>query len=164
MENFSERDLLAVEPKLRRYSRSLIKDKSDAEDLLQDVLVRAIEKQHLFIPGGNLMGWTGRMMRNLFIEQIRKTARRFTVETRPCNSDKPQPEYADPTQQTDINVILRDIVGAVQSLPQIHKEAIKLVYYDGLPFTEAAKVTGIPFNTMYTRAFRAKATLRSKLA
>ena len=62
-------------PKLRRYARSLTQDKTDAEDLVQRCLVRALSRQHLWREGSNLPAWLCTILHNEFVSDLRRRAR-----------------------------------------------------------------------------------------
>jgi RNA polymerase sigma-70 factor (ECF subfamily) len=69
-------DLLTPQiPRLRRYARSLTRDLSRAEDLLQSCLVRALEKGHLWEPGTDLRAWLFTIMHNQHVNDIRRRVR-----------------------------------------------------------------------------------------
>ena len=68
-----ERELLAALPRLRRYARSLSRDAAEAEDLLQDSLARALDRQHTW-RGENLPGWLMTVMTNLYRNRNRGPA------------------------------------------------------------------------------------------
>jgi RNA polymerase sigma factor (sigma-70 family) len=62
-------------PRLTRYARALTRDTDRANDLVQDVAVRAIEKQHLWQPETDLRAWLFRMMHNEFVDETRRNSR-----------------------------------------------------------------------------------------
>src|SRR5262245_16010754 len=62
-------------PRLRRYARSLTRDRSRAEDLLQNCLVRALEKEHLWVPGTDVRAWLFTIMHNQHVNEIRRLVR-----------------------------------------------------------------------------------------
>jgi RNA polymerase sigma-70 factor (ECF subfamily) len=75
MSNFESR--LEVEiPSLRRYARTLLRDAERADDLLHDCLERALSYRHLFVRSDNLHAWLFRIMRNVYLNNLRATRRR----------------------------------------------------------------------------------------
>src|SRR5579862_8190770 len=81
-------------PPLRRYARALLRDASRADDLIQDTLVRALAKQHLWQEGTNLRAWLFTLMHNLHVNVVRQAVREGTLvdigdvpETLVANSD-----------------------------------------------------------------------------
>ena len=66
-------------PPLRRYARALLRDTSRADDLIQDTLVRALAKQHLWQEGTNLRAWLFTLMHNLHVNVVRQSVREGTM-------------------------------------------------------------------------------------
>jgi RNA polymerase sigma-70 factor, ECF subfamily len=62
-------------PRLRRYARALTRDPSRADDLIQDTLVRALAKQHLYQDGTNLRAWLFTLMHNQHVNNARRNVR-----------------------------------------------------------------------------------------
>jgi RNA polymerase sigma-70 factor, ECF subfamily len=62
-------------PRLRRYARALTRDPSRADDLVQDTLVRALDKQHLYQDGTNLRAWLFTLMHNQHVNNARRNVR-----------------------------------------------------------------------------------------
>lgn len=69
------RDLVAFTPKLRKYAVRLTGTADRADDLVQDTLVKALAKRHLYQPDTNLLGWLMTIQRNLFLAGLRKRNR-----------------------------------------------------------------------------------------
>src|SRR5258708_21492028 len=59
-------------PDLRRFARSLERDRAAADDLVQETLERAIRKLHLYQPCGPFLGWLNTIMRNRFVDRVRR--------------------------------------------------------------------------------------------
>lgn len=141
-------------PDLRRYAASLTRDPADAEDLLQETLMRAYCKFHLWQPGTNLMAWLVVMMRRLFLSKFVGPANRasshFPVEE--C-------EIAVPVNQEQ-----RVEIGRIQaSWPQLshdHREVLEIVAVGGASYDEAATTLGVPVGTIRSRLGRARQSLR----
>src|SRR3954468_3565587 len=76
-------DLLSVTPNLRAFALSLVGDRAD--DLVQDTLLRALQKQDRFEPGTNLQAWVFTLMRNLFCSEYRKRKRKRKREVEDVN-------------------------------------------------------------------------------
>ena len=71
-------DILGYIPALRAYSRALCRSVPDADDLVQETLLRAIENVHRYQPGTNMRAWLFTIMRNRFLTNCRKSARERT--------------------------------------------------------------------------------------
>jgi len=72
--------LIATIPELTHYAGSLTRKRSDADDLVQDALERALTRQFLYAEIGSLLGWLKTVMRNLFLDQVRSQSRRARLD------------------------------------------------------------------------------------
>lgn len=149
-------DVIGLLGPLRRYARSLTRDESQAEDLVQDALVRAYERRGTFRPGGNLRGWLLSILHNTFIDD----RRRHAAEARRTQSLAEQTEASAPADQ-DTRVRLRQIQQAFLGLPDEQRAALHLVAIEGLSYQEAAAALDIPIGTLMSRLGRARAALRA---
>lgn len=140
---------------LRRYARSLTRDGTDAEDLVQDALVRAYEKRGTFRASGPLRPWLLSILHNTFIDRARsrkaETVREDAArELSLTHLDAPQ-EHA---------VRLSQVRDAFLSLPEEQRAALHLVAIEGLSYEEAAHALNIAQGTLMSRIARARAALR----
>lgn len=155
-----ERDLLALLPRLRRFSRSLARDAADADDLCQSALERALKARAQWQPGTRLDAWMYRIMRNCWIDEARMRMRR---------ADTFAPEEAgagigaDGHRDIERNLELRDVDRAMNALPPEQREAVALVLVEGLAYREAAEVLEIPIGTLTSRLVRGRQALAVQL-
>lgn len=148
-------DVLAQIGPLRRYARSLARNEADAEDLVQDALLRAYEKRGTFQTGQNLKVWLMSILHNLFVSQWR----RGKVEASRLAHVQALAEPAAPPAQ-DHAVRLTQIREAFLGLSDEQRAALHLVAIDGLSYQEAADSLGVPLGTLMSRLGRARAALR----
>lgn len=149
-------DVLDLMVPLRRYARSLTRDSAQADDLVHDTLVRALERQGTLRPGTNLRTWLMTVLHNAFIDD----QRRRKVEARYADALGQMTEEATPPAQEG-HVRLAQVREAFQRLPAEQREALHLVTIEGLAYQEAADVLGIPIGTLMSRLGRARAALRN---
>jgi RNA polymerase sigma-70 factor (ECF subfamily) len=156
MNNPKRPDVIGLLGPLRRYARSLTRDESQAEDLVQDTLVRAYERHGSFRAGGNLRGWLLSILHNTFIDE----RRRRQAEARRMERIA---EIADTTAPADqeSRVRFQQIRQAFLSLPEEQRAALHLVAIEGLSYQEAAAALGIPIGTLMSRLGRGRAALRA---
>ena len=144
---------------LRRYARRLTGNAADAEDLVQDCLVRALVNWHRFEPGTNLRAWLFTVMRNLHINSFRRPARHEV--------SMPLDELADmaPTRPPaqEASVEMADFLRAFKRLAPSRQRTIMLVGWDGMSYDEAAVQLGVPTGTVRSRLSRAREELRGEL-
>ena len=149
-------DVIGLLGPLQRYARSLTRDESQAEDLVQDTLVRAYERRGSFRSGGNLRGWLLSILHNTFVDG----RRRYAAETRRAEHIAAIIETATPAEQ-ESRVRLQQVQAAFLSLPDAQRSALHLVAIEGLSYQDAAAALGVPVGTLMSRLGRARAALRA---
>lgn len=149
-------DVLDELPALRRYALSLTRNAVDAEDLVHDALVRAIERSATFRPDGNLRGWLLSILHNLHVDRRRSGA------SAAGRDQEFAARMADnlPPNQFD-NLRLAQVRRAFDLLPDPQREAMHLVTIEGLSYDEAAAVLGVPAGTVMSRIARGREALRN---
>ena len=146
--------ILALLPDLRAFARFLARDRTLADDLVQETLVRALGALGQFQPGTNLKAWLFTIQRNAFFEHTRRR-RREDMAVREHFADG---EAESPAQHSAAD--LSDLQRMLFSLPPLLREALVLVGAQELSHEVAAAICGVPVGTMKARVSRA----RSKLA
>jgi RNA polymerase sigma-70 factor (ECF subfamily) len=143
-------------PRLRRYARALAQgDGSRADDLVQETLLRAVSKQHLWQPGTNLRAWLFTVMHNQSVNDVRRSVREGATVDVDKHCDR-IPAISDPSA----SLLLRDLERALAKLTVERRQAILLVGLEGMSYEEAARVLDIPIGTLRSRTSRGRAQLR----
>lgn len=131
----------------------LLRDRTEAEDLLQDCLERALTRRHLWRPV-SLRAWLFTMMRNLHLNEQRRRGRRPAgVEL-----DEAQIGLAG-TQSLALEVA--QTLAAFEKLPEEQREVLLLVAIEDMSYRQAAKVLNVPEGTIASRVSRARDRLRA---
>jgi RNA polymerase sigma-70 factor (ECF subfamily) len=139
-------------PRLRRYARALVGERTAADDLVQDTLERALNKFHLWKRGTDLRAWLFTVMHNVHVNQIR--GRRELVAL-----DEEALEV--PVRAThEVALEARDLERALMRLPAEQREVLLLVVLEDMSYEEAAATLGIPIGTVMSRLSRAREKLR----
>lgn len=142
-------------PALLGFARSLTRDPTEAEDLVHDVVVRALERQHLYDHQRSYRSWLLTLTHNLFIDGWRRTRARQRVqpqiEASAAQEIQPNQEHA---------AILRDTLNAFSALPQDQRAVLHLVTVEGASYAEAAEILAVPVGTVMSRLNRARLALR----
>ncbi|MCF6190955.1 MAG: sigma-70 family RNA polymerase sigma factor [Cocleimonas sp.] len=159
-DNFSKQ-ISSLIPRLRRYAIVLTTIKEDADDLLQATLERAINKQHQWQENTHLDRWAFTIMSSIWKNEIRSRS------TRQGNG------ITDNVQALIDNAAIKNMEGTfllnqvfkeVMNLSEDQREAILLVYVEGLKYQEAADILTIPTGTLMSRLARARITLANNLS
>lgn len=141
---------------LRRYARSLVRNPDDAEDLVHDTLVRALERRSTFRSGGSIRNWLMSILHNTHIDRLR----RDRATHRRQDAALELTELVAPAGQEHA-VRLGQVRDAFLALPEEQREALHLVAIEELSYHEAADVLNIPVGTLMSRISRARARLRA---
>lgn len=146
-------EVVTMIPALRAFAWSLSHNGSDADDLVQDTLIKAWSNRDKFEPGTNLRAWLFTILRNTYYTQVIRRRREVRDETGEYANNVRTP----PTQ--DWSVALRALQTALGRLPAEHREALILVGAAGLSYEEAAEICGCALGTIKSRVNRARARL-----
>ena len=141
-------------PRLRRYARSLTGDSDAADDLVQDCMERAIRKRHLWRRHGSIRSWLYRVLYNVFLNRIQGDRSRRHVPL-----DRVDGVLTTPARQEQ-EIHCKDVVAAMQALPDEQRAAMALTAVEGLSYDEAAEILDVPIGTLRSRLFRARDRLR----
>ena len=152
-----EDELLLLIPKLRGYARQLVRDRHDADDLVQDVVVRALGAKERFELGTNMRAWLFTILRNTWYTTVGKRRREVPDE----DGHFADTLTAAPNQEWQCE--LSSLKAALDQLPPEHREAIIMVGAAGLSYEEAAEISGCALGTIKSRVNRARNRLARAL-
>jgi RNA polymerase sigma-70 factor (ECF subfamily) len=161
-----ESEVLPQLDTLYRVGRRLTGETADAEDLVQETLLRAWRGWAGFTPGSNVRAWLLTILRNTFVSRWRSRKREGTAIS--LDDADPHAIYRavgpqDPEGQFLERVVDTHVLKAVEGLPEEFREALVLSDLEGLPYAEVAEVLGIPVGTVKSRLFRARRLLQRQL-
>jgi RNA polymerase sigma-70 factor (ECF subfamily) len=146
-------------PRIRRYAIVLHRlNHQRADDLVQDTLVRAIAKQHLWQRGTDLRAWLFTLMHHQNVNDIRRSAREGTRVDLDENSST-LAAVSDPSATLQ----LRDLAAGLAALPIEQRQAILLIGLEGFSYHEVATLLQIPIGTVRSRLSRGRRSLRQLL-
>lgn len=140
-------------PSLRRYARALLGGRGEADDLVHDTLVRAMERLHLFRADSDMRAWLFTILHNQHINAVRHDARR------PENVPVEESANAEPAAQ-DGRLAVRDLDRALALLPDEQRQVVLLIGLEGLSYAEASDVLDVPLGTVMSRLNRGRQQLR----
>ena len=151
-------DVLALRPALLAFARRLATQDCDAEDLVQDTVLRALAARHQFTGGTNLKSWLFTIMRNRFNSGWRKAKREVTT-----GSDVIELTMVTPATQENLLWAQQAAGHLLHDLSPAHREILILILIlvpvRGLSYEEAARICGCSVGTVKSRLNRARAAL-----
>jgi len=161
MKNFpslNDRDfrdlLLEAVPHLRAYARSLARNADLADDLVHEVIVKALAASSQFTPGTNFRAWVFTILRHQYLNESRKWRSRAV----PLTADREREHSIGPPQQAHMDFL--DFRRAFWQLPPDQREALVLIGASGVSYEEAAKICDCPIGTIKSRVSRARTELK----
>ena len=152
-----ERDLIALIPHMRAFARSLCGDPTQADDLAQDALAKALKSRESYQLGTNMKAWLFMILRNQFYSEKRRSWRGSQLDQEVA--EKTLVAVDDPSAALELN----DVRMALQMLPDAQREALVMIGAGGFSYEEAAEISGVAVGTVKSRVSRARAALQAIL-
>lgn len=155
-------ELLGIIPSLHSRARGLCRNHSDAQDLVQETLTRALSHAQQFEPGTNLRAWLQRILFHLYVSKYRREQREKSYSSQwaalgadPTISDRSEPgtECLSPR-----------LAQAFKALPRKIAEVVERVDVDELSYREVSEVMQIPIGTVMSRLWRGRRRLAEAVA
>ena len=150
----------------------LTRNPSEAQDLVQETLLKAYRFFERFEPGTNVKAWLFTILRNTYINAYRKTVR----QQEQVDFERIEPFYADAvnepewewTDQESLEAMLRylvqdDVKRALDALPEVYRIVVLLADLADLSYKDIATIIGCPEGTVMSRLFRGRRLLRKSL-
>lgn len=163
------RDVLPLRDVLHRGARRLTNTEADAEDLLQDTLIRAFTGFRSFQEGSNLQAWLFKILYNKWISGYHARQRRPIETDEDAITDRvlARTGVAFRVMSAEAEVLATipadDMTAALASLPDGFAEALYLTTVEGYTHAEVADMLGVPIGTVMSRIHRARLRLRIAL-
>lgn len=141
---------------LRRYAWLLCGNHADADDLVQECLVKAIAAAHTYKPGRNLRAWLFSILHNTFVSQKRQYARRARASR---FIEKALKDAQVPANQ-EKHIEAENTLSMLSYLTPDQQSVLVLIAVEGMSYAEAAEALDIPIGTLMSRLARGRERLR----
>ncbi|MET0387118.1 MAG: sigma-70 family RNA polymerase sigma factor [Polyangiales bacterium] len=164
-----ERAVLPCCSALRASARQLTKNRSEADDLLQETLLRAWRFWPRYREQDHCRSWLQRILLNTFYSERRTHARRrsqlaeYVLSGGDPTASVPGAEGREPTQPHRL-VSHEQLAGSLLLLKPEQRQILRMVDVDERSYRETASELGCPIGTVMSRLHRARAALRTELA
>lgn len=146
----------------------LTHNRATAEDLVQDTYLRAYRSFHRFNPGTNCRAWLFTILRNVFLNRLRRDDREVLVgDSAVAESGAESAMMApstSPEEEFLQTVLHGDVDRALRALPLPFRETVIFADLAGLTYKEIAQVLGCPIGTVMSRLSRGRHLLRQMLS
>jgi RNA polymerase sigma-70 factor (ECF subfamily) len=159
--NFEER-LMGLQDNLKNFAYQLTANREDAEDLLQDTTLKALDNQEKYLENVNFKGWVFTIMKNIFINNYRKVVRNQTIVDQTedlYHLNLPQESGFD---TPDGSYSVKEILKAINSFSDEYKIPFSM-HVAGFKYQEIADKMVLPIGTVKSRIFFARQRLQETL-
>ena len=143
-----EKDLVGVQEELLRFAYKLTTDREEANDLLQETSLKALDNEDKYTPDTNFKGWMYTIMRNIFINNYRKVVR---DQTQDSGSESTESAYD-----------LKEMRRVVNALPKEYRVPFAM-HVSGFKYREIAEKLDLPLGTVKSRIFFTRQRLQEEL-
>ena len=146
---------------LYNFARWLVRNQSDAEDLVQETYRKALHSFASFRPGTNFRGWIFRILKNSFLSSRSGLERKMTVA---MESEQDGSELAAERETPETILIERSnrqlVQRAIDELPAHYREVLFLCEMEEMSYQQIAEILSIPIGTVMSRLARARRAIR----
>lgn len=144
---------------IMRVCYTYLRSTQDAEDICQDVLLKALQRPQRFASADHERAWIIRVSINTSKDFLKRRANRTTVAL----DEVPEPEGAPHASEAQLAAQSHSALQSVMRLPANYREAIYLHYYEGYSIKQIAGLVGASESAIATRLSRGRAMLRPVL-
>ena len=160
-DTFKQR-LLGLQGNLLNFAYQLTTNREEAQDLLQDTTLKALDNEEKYVDNVNFKGWIFTIMRNIFINNYRQTVRKATV------IDQTEDLYhLNISQESGLSTpegsyAVKEISSVLDEFTDDYRIPFNM-YVAGYKYNEIAEKMNLPLGTIKSRIFFARKRLRKRL-
>lgn len=163
MKSFSFRkELVGIQEELLRFAYKLTTSREEANDLLQETSLKALDNEEKYLPDTNFKGWMYTIMRNIFINNYRKIVRDQTFIDQTDNLYHLNLPQGNDSENTIIAYDLKEIHRVVNALPKEYRVPFAM-HFSGFKYREIADKLRLPLGTVKSRIFFTRQRLQEEL-
>lgn len=155
-------NLLNIQGELFHFAYKLTANKEEANDLLQETSLKALDNEEKYMAETNFKGWMYTIMRNIFINNYRKTLRDQTYVDQTDNLYYLNQGVDIETDSTDGNYDSKEIRRVVNALPKEYRIPFSM-FVAGFKYREISEKLNLPIGTVKSRIFFTRQKLQEEL-
>jgi RNA polymerase sigma-70 factor (ECF subfamily) len=159
LKNQIAEEIVALLPRLRGFALALAKSTDEADDLVQSAVERALGRTHLWQPGTKLDSWMFRILKNIWLNQLRKEKHQKAGDLLLNSPDR----SVDGVSYMESRLTLEQVRKIYYQLSAEHREILHLVCIEGFTYREVADILDIPMGTVMSRLARARVKLHGRM-
>ncbi len=160
-ENFKKR-LLGLQGNLLSFAYQLTTNREEAQDLLQDTTLKALDNEDKYVDNVNFKGWIFTIMRNIFINNYRQTVRKATVIDQTKELYHLNVSQDSGIDTPDVSFAIKEISEAINSFSDDYRIPFSM-HVAGYKYQEIAEKMQLPLGTVKSRIFFARQRLQGML-
>ena len=142
--------ILAIQPDLHRFAYKLTADRESANDLVQDCLLQALDNQEKFTYSKNLKGWMYTLMRNIFVNNYRRTVREMNLIDDSYSINQQHLIEDEDADRFEFTYDMKQLYRVIHSIPEEMKVPFQM-FVAGFKYREIAEKLGLPMGTVKSR-------------
>ena len=157
-----QNDLVGIQDELLRFAYKLTADREEANDLLQETSLKALDNKDKYMPDTNFKGWIYTIMRNIFINNYRKVVRDQTFVDQTDQLYHLNLPRDTAFESTEAAYDLKEMHRIVNALPREYKLPFSM-HVAGFKYREIAEKLNLPLGTVKSRIFFTRKKLQQDL-
>ncbi|MDE6194235.1 MAG: RNA polymerase sigma factor [Muribaculaceae bacterium] len=161
--NSFRRNLINLQSNLMNFAYQLTSDREAAADLLQDTTLKALDNEEKFTSDANFKGWVMTIMRNLFINNYRKTVRQATIVDTTEDLYHLNTAQESALESPDGSLTVKEINAILATFDEEFRVPFNM-HVAGYKYSEIAEELNLPVGTVKSRIFFARKRLRAALS
>lgn len=154
--------ILEMEQDLHRFAYKLTADRESANDLVQDCLLHALDNREKFTYSKNLKGWMYTLMRNIFVNNYRRTVREMNLIDDSYSINQQHLIEDEDADRFEFAYDMKQLYRVIHSIPEEMKVPFQM-FVAGFKYREIAEKLGLPMGTVKSRLFFIRKRLKEEL-
>ena len=154
--------ILAMESDLHRFAYKLTSDRDSANDLVQDCVLQALDNHEKFAHAKNLKGWMFTIMRNIFVNNYRRTVREMNIIDDTYSINQQSLIEDEDSDRFEFAYDMKQLYRVIHSIPEDMKVPFQM-FVAGFKYREIAEKLGLPMGTVKSRLFFIRKRLKEEL-
>lgn len=154
--------IVAMEADLHRFAYKLTADRDSANDLVQDCVLQALDNREKFTYSKNLKGWMYTLMRNIFVNNYRRTVREMNIMDDTYSINQQTMIKDEDGNRFEYAYDMKQLFSVIRAIPEDMKVPFQM-FVAGFKYREIAEKLGLPMGTVKSRLFFIRKRLKEEL-
>ena len=156
-------NLMKLQNNMLNFAYMLTSNRDDAQDLVQDTMLKALDNADKYTENTNFKGWVFTIMRNIFINNYRRVSRSATIIDQTEDLYHLNISQDSGLSSPEESYSVQEISAAIEAFPEKYRKPFKM-HVAGYKYDEIAEEMGLPLGTVKSRIFFARQRLQEMLS